>query len=135
MHIHCSLLRNKLKTRRYIAEAHAADEWPVGNPLVYNQPKALSERLSIANDFVREFSIDTEPLLHLVVDELSTNNEQESNPVDRAYAFWPTRFYVVDAGGEVAYKAQPNETHEYKLEELAAFLEGSSVEHVSALME
>jgi hypothetical protein len=30
----------------YIAEAHAADEWPVGDPLVANQPKALSERLS-----------------------------------------------------------------------------------------
>ena len=81
----------------YIAEAHAADKWPVGDPVVANQPKRLKERLSLANSFVSEYSIDKEPLLHMVVDNLSDMSPHESDPADRAYAFWPTRFYVVDS--------------------------------------
>ena len=108
----------------YIAEAHAADEWPVGDPVVANQPKRLKERLSLANSFVSEYSIDKEPLLHMVVDNLSDMSPHESDPADRAYAFWPTRFYVVDSCGKISYKANPNQTHEYKLDDLATFLEG-----------
>ena len=59
-------------------------------------------RLRLANAFVREFSIDEEPLLHMVVDNLSAASPEESDPADRAYAFWPTRFYVVDRGGKVS---------------------------------
>eukprot|EP01047_Picozoa_sp_COSAG01_P054756 COSAG01_NODE_6021_length_3898_cov_35.243485_5_plen_93_part_00 len=88
---------------------------------MYNQPRSIQERLNVANEFVREFAIDAEPLLHMVVDDLSAD-PQGCDPADRAYAFWPTRFYVVDSG-EVSFKAHPNKTHEYKLEDLAHFLE------------
>jgi hypothetical protein len=40
----------------------------------------------------------------------------------KAYAIWPTRFYVVRRG-VVEYKAEPNATHEYKLEHLQSFLQ------------
>ena len=32
----------------YISEAHARDEWPVGDPIIIDQPKTLSKRLEIA---------------------------------------------------------------------------------------
>ena len=113
----------------YIAEAHAADEWPVGNPVRYNQPTVLSERLCIAQDFVNEFGIDCDEL-PLVVDDMCRLDDDgegdgahcaDNNPVDTAYAMWPTRLYVV-RNGEVKFKAEPNLQHEYKLEELEDFL-------------
>ena len=111
----------------YIAEAHAADEWPVGNPIQYNQPQTINERLDIARDFVAKYKIaDAE--IPLVVDDMSSGTIQNSNsvavqdnPVDTAYAIWPTRFYVVQ-GGVVRFKAQPDSAHEYRLESLRNFL-------------
>ena len=113
----------------YIAEAHAADEWPVGNRTMtarfrlgrtcrlanlrcttairYNQPTVLSQRISIAQDFVNEFGLSDE--IQLVVDDLRSGEHdcaQHDNPVDKAYAMWPTRFYVVQSG-VVAFKAEP----------------------------
>jgi len=154
----------------FIAEAHAADEWPVGNrtattrfrcgracrlanlkcitAIRYNQPTVLSQRISIAQDFVNEFGLSDE--IQLVVDDLRSGEDdcapQHDNPVDEAYNMWPTRFYVVRSG-VVAFKAEPTvrrtiaaslpmtfgserelrlqAEHEYKLEELAAFLHAS----------
>ena len=110
----------------YVAEAHAADEWPVGNPIQYNQPKTIDERLAIARDFVAKYEI-MDAGIPLVVDDLGGGTSQnrdpfEDNPVDTAYAIWPTRWYVVQ-GGVVLYKAQPDSTHEYKLENLRTFLQ------------
>ena len=113
----------------YVAEAHAADEWPVGNPIRYNQPQTIDQRLCIARDFVAEFEI-ADTGIPLVVDDMRSGIDQsndvivaEDNPVDAAYAIWPTRFYVV-RGGVVQYKAQPDSTHEYKLGSLRSFLQG-----------
>ena len=106
----------------------------------------LSQRIGIAQDFVNEFSITDE--IPLVVDDLRSGEHDcaQDNPVDKAYAMWPTRFYVVRSG-VVAFKAEPTvrrtiaaslpmtfgserelrlqAEHEYKLEELAAFLHAS----------
>ena len=78
------------------------------------QPKILSQRLKIAQDFVNEFGIGDE--IPLVVDDMrSAEGElcaaQHDNPVDAAYAMWPTRFYVVQ-GGAVQFKAEPTKEHE-----------------------
>ena len=111
----------------YVAEAHAADEWPVGNPIKYNQPQTIDERLSIARDFVAKYEI-MDAGIPLVVDDLGSGTSHnregiaEDNPVDTAYAIWPTRWYVVQ-GGVIRYKAQPDSTHEYKLENLRKFLQ------------
>ena len=108
----------------------------------------LSQRISIAQDFVNEFGLSDE--IPLVVDDLRSGEDdcaaQHDNPVDAVYAMWPTRFYVVRSG-VVAFKAEPTvrrtiaaslpmtfgserelrlqAEHEYKLEELAAFLHAS----------
>ena len=78
------------------------------------QPKILSQRLKIAQDFVNEFGIGDE--IPLVVDDMrGAEGElcaaQHDNPVDAAYAMWPTRFYVVQ-GGAVQFKAEPTKEHE-----------------------
>lgn len=114
----------------YVAEAHAADEWPVGNPIRYNQPKAIGERLSIARDFVAKYELAEDDGIPLVVDDMRDGVVQQGdpmplqdNPVDSTYAIWPTRFYVVQ-GGVVRFKAQPDSTHDYKLGHLTDFLQG-----------
>ena len=123
------------------------------------QPKILSQRLKIAQDFVNEFGIGDE--IPLVVDDMrSAEGElcaaQHDNPVDAAYAMWPTRFYVVQ-GGAVQFKAEPTKEHEvsacqcrhsipilavtpspvaasqYKLEHLATFLRGRLDEPAPAI--
>ena len=98
---------------------------------------------------MNEFGIGDE--IPLVVDDMRSGEgelcaAQHDNPVDAAYAMWPTRFYVVQ-GGAVQFKAEPTvrrtiaaslpmtfgserelrlqAEHEYKLEELAAFLHAS----------
>ena len=73
----------------------------------------LSQRISIAQDFVNEFGLSDE--IQLVVDDLRSGEgdcaPQHDNPVDKAYALWPTRFYVVQ-GGAVQFKAEPTKEHE-----------------------
>ena len=112
---------------------------------------------------MNEFGIGDE--IPLVVDDMRSGEgelcaAQHDNPVDAAYAMWPTRFYVVQ-GGAVQFKAEPTKEHEvsacmpmppldpdlgilavlpspvaasqYKLEHLAAFLRGRLDEPAPAI--
>lgn len=94
----------------YIAEAHAYDEWPVGDHLLLGrriiQPKVLEQRLALAGEFVRDYGLSS---LKLLVDDpaLDTNGG-----FDSVYAAWPTRFYVVE-GKTLSWIAWPDEKHEY----------------------
>ena len=63
---------------------------------------------------MNEFGIGDE--IPLVVDDMRSGEgelcaAQHDNPVDAAYALWPTRFYVVQ-GGAVQFKAEPTKEHE-----------------------
>lgn len=84
----------------YIIEAHAKDEWPVGETVSFcEQPKTLEARRELArkykdmNGMTMEVGVDT------------MNNEFES-----VFAAWPLRFYVV-RNGKLEWKAQPNVEH------------------------
>jgi len=96
----------------YITEAHAKDEWPVGSKVSHcKQPKTLSERLAIANAFVKQQEVK----LPLAVDTMTNSFQQE-------YAAWPFRFYVIQ-DGKMALIAQPTaETHYYTLQDLKDWL-------------
>ena len=80
----------------YIHEAHASDEWQmpvnVTEGVVYEQPKTLSARQSVASRCCSQMKLS----MPCVVDELD-------NKVDNAYAAWPERFFIVDAAGRIAY--------------------------------
>mmetsp|Transcript_12373 Transcript_12373/g.13700 ORF Transcript_12373/g.13700 Transcript_12373/m.13700 type:complete len:120 (+) Transcript_12373:1493-1852(+) len=85
----------------YIVEAHASDEWPVGDPLKITQPRTTIERCGVARSFVKEYQYQ----LPMLVDTIENSFEQ-------AYAAWPIRFYVIE-DGTVTFVAQPDEMNTY----------------------
>jgi len=89
----------------YIAEAHAIDEWPVGDPLVVTQPRTIAERCGVARAFVAEYKLR----LTMLVDHIDNNFGEQ-------YAGWPVRFYVVQKDQhtwKLLYKAQPDNNNTY----------------------
>lgn len=89
----------------YIVEAHAIDEWPVGDPLKITQPKSTIERCGVARAFVQEYQLRTP----MIVDGIENEFSEE-------FAGWPVRFYVVEKepeGWVLKFKAQPDEKNTY----------------------
>jgi len=86
----------------YIVEAHAVDEWPVGDPLKVSQPLSTVERCGVARSFVKEYNYQIPVLVDLI-----DNNFSET------WAAWPIRFYVVEDKRNLVYKAQPDEKNTY----------------------
>lgn len=84
----------------YIREAHPLDEWQMDSnekeDVCYRQPKTLSERVLIANDFVKRFGYP----IPLAVDNMDDR-------VEKVYAGWPERFYIIDRNGVIVYKGEP----------------------------
>jgi len=70
----------------YILEAHAADTWPIGSDVVYNQTKNLEDRCSVARNFIAENKYDF-PI------RIDAPPEDKFNTL---FAAWPLRFYVID---------------------------------------
>lgn len=85
----------------YIVEAHAIDEWPVGDPLSITQPKSSAERCGIAREFCRDYRLQ----FPLLVDPID-------NPFSTTYSAWPVRFYIVQRG-TILYVAQPDHSNTY----------------------
>jgi len=85
----------------YIVEAHAMDEWPVGDPLKISQPLSLAERIGVAREFVREYMYQIPLLVDLIDNNFSEN-----------FAAWPIRFYVLE-GFQLVFKAQPDHNNTY----------------------
>jgi carotenoid cleavage dioxygenase-like enzyme len=83
----------------YIKEAHAQDEWQMSSNedegVCYPQPKTMTQRVAIANDFVRRFHYPV-PLL---IDPIE-------NRANQVYAGWPERIYVIDEKGTIVYKGE-----------------------------
>jgi len=94
----------------YIVEAHAIDEWPVGDPLKVTQPRTIAERCGVARAFMGEYKLR----LPMVVDQMDNNFSE-------AYSGWPVRFYVVkkmtsadaDEQWKLIFKAQPDHNNTY----------------------
>ncbi len=99
----------------YIKEAHPEDEWRMDSnekeSVCYPQPRTLSQRVAIANDFARRFHYD----VPLAVDPMD-------NRANALYAGWPERFYIVDEGGVIVYKGKPG-PFGYHPEEVEAWLQ------------
>jgi len=99
----------------YISEAHAIDEWPVGDGYGtlkgFKQPKTIEQRIAVAKEFVGDFTYG----VPMVVDTMT-------NQFDNAFACWPVRYYILNKG-HIYYKAQPNaEEYTYSVEELRSAL-------------
>jgi len=100
----------------YIAEAHAKDEWPVGESIsVCDQPKTLEERQAIARRFVAQHSFK----LPIVLDSMN-------NTFMKTFAAWPVRFFVIQ-NGKLALKAQPIQAQfAYNIGDLEEWLTAST---------
>ena len=84
----------------YIEEAHARDVWPLKSNerggIVYGTPADMNERNGLATTCARAMKIE----FPMLVDDIG-------NAVAQAYTAWPTRFYVVDPAGRIAFKGRP----------------------------
>lgn len=68
----------------YILEAHASDEWPLGDHVVIPQHKTLEERLKAAKDFQEKYEFN----FPMVVDSME-------NEYQNTYSVWPERYMVL----------------------------------------
>ena len=84
----------------YILEAHPTDVWQmqsnVRENVLFRSPRDEGERASVAGACVRK--------LHLGFPALIDGFD---NRVETAYTGWPDRLYLVEPGGQVAYKSRP----------------------------
>jgi len=93
----------------YIREAHPTDGWWLGGGLTgmavrgftpsvtdVRDPRTLEERRAVASRFAAE-ALPGTPVLVDTIDDA----------VNKAYAGWPTRLYLVDVDGRVAYAGTP----------------------------
>ena len=84
----------------YIAEAHALDEWQmqsnVDEGVLLRQHVTIEERFAAAREGVKRLGL-TMPVL---VDGMD-------DAVSAAFAAWPERLFVADAGGRLAFVGGP----------------------------
>jgi hypothetical protein len=99
----------------YIREAHPTDgrQLPVNerDKVLVKDPTTLEERQKVARDFAAQFKVS----IPICVDTLD-------DQVEKAYAGWPDRLYVVDAGGKLAYVGGPGPGG-FRVSELAPVLD------------
>jgi hypothetical protein len=76
----------------YVREAHPSDGWSMGEEI--KQPTTFDERVAVAQQFCKRAS----PTIPVLVDEMN-------DPAGHAYSGMPSRLYVIDPKGVVAYKS------------------------------
>ena len=81
----------------YIREAHPADGWQVDANIEagieVNQPKTIEERMAVARTCYEHLGLS----FPAVVDDID-------DKVEKAYAAWPDRLYIVSKSGRIVYK-------------------------------
>jgi Iodothyronine deiodinase len=76
----------------YVREAHPSDGWSIGADIP--QPKTYAERVALADRCDKSVKYS----MPLLVDEIN-------DPAGNAYSGMPSRLYVIDRHGKVAYKS------------------------------
>jgi hypothetical protein len=71
----------------YIEEAHAIDEWPIGERIPVKQHQNISQRREIAQKMVSDKMIQ----LPVLLDSMNQDFERE-------FAAWPARYFVIYQG-------------------------------------
>jgi len=82
----------------------------IKDDVCYAQPRSLSDRLAIANDFTKRFKYP----VPFGVDDMN-------NSANDAYAAWPERLYILDKQGRIAYRGG-NGPFNYDPKEVRAWL-------------
>ena len=83
----------------YIREAHPSDGWQVGanrsEGIIFEQPATSDGRKAVAESCRLGLDISIPMLL-----------DGMDNAVEKAYAAWPDRLYIVTADGLIGYKGE-----------------------------
>lgn len=99
----------------YCAEAHARDEWPVGDALqgvkTFDQARSLAERLAALRTFVADFAWTGIAVADAIDDGFT-----------KALGAWPLRLFVFHRG-KVAFKAEPTPGYGYELNDVRIALD------------
>lgn len=121
-HIYSALVRSHRPEKIrflavYIAEAHARDQWPVGETIsCVDQPRTLEERLVNARNFRDSFHFEME----MLVDNMN-------NDFHHTYGAWPFRFFIVNHG-ILVFKAEPNKDNfAYDFNQIYQWIESTNV--------
>src|SRR5688572_33470697 len=84
----------------YVREAHPSDGWQVPQNqrqgAIVATPKTIEEREKIAH----QCSAHLEQNIPIVLDGMD-------DAVEKAYAGWPDRIYIIDRDGKIVYKGRP----------------------------
>jgi len=99
----------------YISEAHAKNEWPLGNIVSLNQPKEMEQRLSVAKHFVEKFHF-----------EIPTLVDKMDNNFDISYACWPERFFIIQ-NLTMKLVGEPTTEFGYDREEIVNWLKNNAI--------
>ena len=96
----------------YIQEAHAVDEWRMGQPLDIEQHKSIEDRHRAMLMTKRELNLK----LPIFVDAVTHGcgrpehyNRCSRPNFERLYAAWPLRMCVLDSNGVVLHKGVATE--------------------------
>jgi len=85
----------------YVMEAHASDQWPLGNHSKYPQHKTIEDRINVALQFQQDFQYRAE----LYVDTIE-------NTFNNLYSVWPERGFVVEVATTTIQKSKSSSTGE-----------------------
>lgn len=81
----------------YIREAHPTDGWALPkNRFEITDPKTLEERRKVAKEFAAQLKVS----IPILVDTMD-------DKVEKIYAGWPDRLYIVDRRGAIVHKGGP----------------------------
>jgi hypothetical protein len=84
----------------YTREAHPEDGWQLGinhsQDVVYDQPTTVEGRAAIAHDCVQQCGLQ----MTVALDDIDDS-------IDKKYAGWPERLYIIDANGTVRHRSVP----------------------------
>ncbi|KAL9649087.1 hypothetical protein ABK040_008464 [Willaertia magna] len=69
----------------YIKEAHACDEWKLGNRICIKQHKTVEERQNAAIEMIKELNF-----------EIPTYLDSIDNSFEELFAVWPERYVLID---------------------------------------
>lgn len=84
----------------YVREAHPSDGWQVPQNerqgVIFKEPKTAGERAEVASACAEGLKIS----IPIVIDNMDDR-------VERAYAGWPDRIYIIGKNGKVVFRGRP----------------------------
>ena len=98
----------------YILEAHASDEWPIGDVTSIPQHRTIAARAEAARECLRRY-----PALHdwtFVLDDMTDS-------FARTFAAWPIRFFVANHHARLTFIANTEQGGFFDLQPVIAALE------------